>query len=116
MKKIFIIVVSLFFIGCSSDNSYKTISTKQTFNEITKTIILDVRSEEEYNNGHIESSINLPLDNIEDINYKKDTKIIVYCQSGNRSKQAALKLIDMGYTNVYDMGGITNWPYDIVEE
>jgi rhodanese-related sulfurtransferase len=95
---------------------YKKISYEKTFNEITKTIILDVRSENEYKNGHIESSINLPLDKIENIKYNKDTKIIVYCQSGNRSKQAALKLIGMGYTNIYDMGGINDWPYDIVED
>ena len=47
-------------------------------------------------------------------NISKDAKIIIYCRSGNRSKAAQERLNDMGYTNVYDMGGITNWPYDIV--
>lgn len=114
MKKIFAIIIILLLVGCSSKTTYKTISTEETFNEITKTKIVDVRSEAEYNSGHIESSVNIPLDKLETINYKKDEKIIVYCASGNRSKQAAQKLIDMGYTNVYDMGGISNWEYDIV--
>ena len=114
MKKLLITISILLLVGCSSKTSYKTISTKETFNEITKTKIVDVRSESEYNSGHIESSVNIPLDQIETIKYEKDEKIIVYCASGNRSKQAAQKLIDMGYTNVYDMGGISNWEYDLV--
>ena len=114
MKKLLVVVSILLLVGCSGKAKYKTISTKQTFNEITKTKIVDVRNEAEYASGHIESSVNIPLDQIEKIDYKKSEKIIVYCASGNRSKQAAQKLIDMGYTNVYDMGGISNWKYDIV--
>lgn len=95
---------------------YKMITPEQTFKEITKTIIIDVRSENEYKDGHIESSINIPLDKIETIKYNKYDKIIVYCASGTRSKEAALKLIDMGYNNIYDMGGLINWKYDIVGE
>lgn len=116
MKKLLIFLTTLLFIGCTNDKSYKTISYKETFNEIMETTIIDVRTKEEYSEGHIESSINIPLDNIESIKYDKDKKIIVYCRSGNRSKQAAMRLIDMGYTNIYDMGGIDAWPYDLVEE
>lgn len=114
MKKI-LILFSLLFIGCSN-NAYKEISYQEVFKEIGDTVILDVRSYNEYKNGHIESSTNLPVEEIEKIKYDKDTKIIVYCNSGNRSKQASDKLIKMGYNNIYDMGGINNWPYDIVEE
>lgn len=114
MKKIFVIISILLLVGCSSKTTYKTISTEKTFNEITKTKIVDVRSEAEYYSGHIESSVNIPLEKLDTIDYKKSEKIIVYCASGNRSKQAAEKLIDMGYTNVYDMGGISSWEYDIV--
>lgn len=116
MKKILIIISIIMCVGCGSKVKYKTITTKETFNEITKSVIIDVRSKEEYKKGHIESSINIPLEDIDTIKYNKDEKIIVYCLSGNRSKEASLKLIDMGYTNVYDMGGISSWPYDIVGE
>ena len=70
MKKIFAIIIILLLVGCSSKTTYKTISTEETFNEITKTKIVDVRSEAEYNSGHIESSVNIPLDKLETINYK----------------------------------------------
>ena len=70
MKKIFAIIIILLLVGCSSKTTYKTISTEETFNEIKKTKIVDVRSEAEYNSGHIESSVNIPLDKLETINYK----------------------------------------------
>lgn len=115
MQKILLIISIVICVGCRN-TIYKTITPDETFNEITKAKIIDVRSKEEYNLGHIESSINIPLDKIETINYNKNEKIIVYCASGNRSKTAANKLIEMGYTNIYDMGGINNWKYDIVGE
>lgn len=114
MKKILLIISLLLVVGCSNKTTYKTISTKETFNEIGSTKIIDVRSEAEYKSGHIESSINIPLEKIDEINLNKKIKIIVYCASGRRSKLAADKLIEMGYKNVYDMGGISNWKYDIV--
>lgn len=116
MKRLLIIISIMLCVGCGSEITYKTITPESTFNEIAKTTIIDVRSEAEYKSGHIESSINIPLDNIEKIKYKKDEKIIVYCASGRRSKMAADKLISLGYKNVYDMGGISNWKYDLVGE
>ncbi|MDU3352001.1 MAG: rhodanese-like domain-containing protein, partial [Clostridium sp.] len=82
-------------------------------------IILDVRSEEEYNSGHIENSILIPIDKLEEeaenILNDKNKKILVYCRSGNRSKKASNILLEKGYTNVYDFGGIKDWPYEIVK-
>lgn len=77
-------------------------------------IILDVRTQEEYDSGHIKNSVCLPNENIisePDILPDKSQEILVYCRSGNRSKQAAQKLADMGYENVLEFGGILDWPY-----
>lgn len=87
--------------------------------EKNEVIILDVRSEEEYNSGHIENSILIPIDKLEEeaenILNDKNKKILVYCRSGNRSKKASNILLEKGYTNVYDFGGIKDWPYEIVK-
>lgn len=82
-------------------------------------IIIDVREEYEYNESHIPNAKLVPLGSIEsDISNvipEKDTVILVYCRSGNRSKTAAEKLVSMGYTNVYEFGGIIDWPYEVIE-
>lgn len=81
-------------------------------------VLLDVRTPAEFKEGHIEGALLLPNTEIEEkassILPDKEARILVYCRSGNRSEEAALKLIDMGYSNVYDFGGIIDWPYDIV--
>lgn len=77
-------------------------------------IILDVRTQEEYDSGHIKNAVCLPNEDIlsePDILPDKGQQILVYCRSGNRSKQAAQKLADMGYENVLEFGGILDWPY-----
>jgi rhodanese-related sulfurtransferase len=83
-------------------------------------IILDVRTKEEFDAGHIPGAILVPnetiIDTRPDLLPELHAEILVYCRSGNRSAQAAKKLIAMGYTNVYDFGGIIDWPYDIVTE
>lgn len=80
-------------------------------------LLIDVRTKEEYVTGHIPLSVLLPVDEIasgiEAIAPDKSANIIVYCRSGNRSKRAAYELIDLGYENVFDLGGIISWPYDI---
>lgn len=77
--------------------------------------ILDVRTEAEYNTGHVKGAICLPNEDIieepEEL-ADKTQKILVYCRSGNRSKQAAAKLANMGYENVLEFGGILDWPYE----
>ncbi|MGL5351954.1 MAG: rhodanese-like domain-containing protein, partial [Clostridium sp.] len=82
-------------------------------------IILDVRTLEEYNTGHIENSILIPVDELEDLASSKlvdkNQKILVYCRSGNRSKTASKILADLGYTKVYDFGGINSWSGELVK-
>jgi len=83
-------------------------------------IILDVRTQEEFDAGHIAGAILVPnetiLDEQPELLPDLDAEILVYCRSGNRSGQAAMKLIDMGYTNVVDFGGIIDWPYEVVTD
>ena len=77
-------------------------------------IILDVRTQEEYDSGHIKNAVCLPNEEIltePEILPDKEQQILVYCRSGNRSKQAAQKLADMGYKNILEFGGILDWPY-----
>ncbi len=82
-------------------------------------IVLDVRTQEEYDSGHIEGAILLPVDQIKDQAMKvlpdKESEILVYCRSGNRSKAASEALVDMGYMKVFDFGGINDWPYETVK-
>lgn len=83
----------------------------------TDYIILDVRTEEEYNEGHIANAILIPNTEIRERAEleltDQDQLILVYCRSGNRSKLAAAILVELGYTNVVEFGGINSWPYDI---
>ncbi len=81
-------------------------------------LVIDVRTQEEYAQGHISGALLIPNETITDQPPEqlgdKDAVILIYCRSGNRSEQAALKLLDMGYTQVYDFGGIIDWPYETV--
>ena len=83
-------------------------------------IIVDVRTEKEYREGHIPGAICIPNDTIRN-RMPKDLpdfhqEILVYCRSGSRSKDAAQKLADLGYTNVYEFGGILTWNGEVVKE
>lgn len=120
MKKV--IVCSLLFslFGCSAHTGYQTITADETLARLEKgAVLIDVREVAEYQDGHISGSVNIPLGTLlnqiaEAVNDKEQT-IIVYCRSGNRSKKAADELLQQGYLNVYDLGGINTWPYDIVK-
>lgn len=83
-------------------------------------IILDVRTSEEYSEYHIPNAINIPNETIgtnEILELQnKEQLILVYCRSGNRSKQAAKKLADLGYSHVVEFGGINDWPKETVSE
>lgn len=121
--KFIFLLVFLLITGCSSHNNvthevafidgekvYQMIKNKDTY-------IIDVREDYEYKSGHLPNSYNIPLADINSIslnNFSHTSTIIVYCRSGNRSNTAANLLIKLGYENVYDMGGITNWSYDLV--
>ncbi len=80
-------------------------------------VIMDVRTKDEYDQGHIKDSLLLPLDQLDDNAEEKvpdkSKKILVYCRSGVRSATAAHKLLNMGYTNIHNFGGIIDWPYEI---
>ncbi len=78
-------------------------------------ILLDVRTQEEYDGGHIPGAVCMPNEDIHPdfpLPFEKDAEILVYCRSGRRSAEAAEKLTDMGYTAVFDFGGIQDWPYE----
>lgn len=114
--------------GCSSkhDSSvpgYSEITAKdakEMMDQDNNITILDVRSAEEYNTGHIEGAILIPdteiLEKAEETLTDKSATILVYCRSGRRSALAAADLVELGYSNVYDFGGIIDWKYDIVTE
>ena len=80
-------------------------------------VILDVRTQEEYDEKHIPGAVLLPNTEIdakaEDVLTDKAQLILVYCRSGRRSKQAAEALVKLGYTNVKEFGGIIDWPYEV---
>ena len=100
---------------------YKKITSDEAkkMMETQKVIVVDVRTLEEYNEGHIPNGISIPLETIEneaEVKLKnKDDLILVYCRSGRRSREAALKLIEKGYTNVIDFGGIKDWNGEVVK-
>ena len=83
-------------------------------------VIVDVRRQDEYDAGHIPGAILIPNESIKTDRPEElpdlDQIILVYCRSGNRSKEAAQKLVELGYTNVYEFGGIDTWTGDIVSE
>ena len=104
------------------EKSYTQISAEQAMtimDEQEDYILLDVRTESEFAEGHIEGAILIPNTEItsraEEELPDKDALILLYCRSGNRSKQAAQALADLGYTNVQEFGGIIDWPYEIVK-
>ena len=126
MKKLLILALSLFLAGCmvtktsETSSSYKTISSteaQQMIEDNKDALILDVRTAAEYESGHIPSAVNLSNEDIQagkvDSLKDKSQLIMVYCRSGNRSRQAAQKLAELGYTNVVDFGGIQSWQGDI---
>ena len=102
---------------------YRQVTTEEAVN-IMQTeenyVILDVRTAQEFASGHIPGAVLLPNETIgtEDILLlpDKDQLILVYCRSGNRSKQAAEKLAQLGYTNIVEFGGINSWTGKIVTE
>ena len=124
--KIFIplLMALLFLSGCgavSAEKTYRQISMEEAvtmMDEETGYIILDVRTAQEYSEKHIPGAINIANESIgtEDIPElpDKDQLILVYCRSGNRSKQASEKLVKLGYTNIVEIGGINSWPGETV--
>ena len=111
-------------VGCSDGGSatYAQISgaeAKALMDSESGYIIIDARTQEEYNQGHIAGAVMIPeyeiADRAENELPDKDQLILVYCRSGRRSKIAAEELVKLGYTNVKEFGGIIDWEYEIVK-
>ena len=128
MKKFFILLVLLLILlpacGQTTQNGKEAIyvnitaeEAKQIMDEETDYVILDVRTREEYDQGHIPGATLIPYTEIEARAEEelpdKDQLILVYCRSGRRSKLAAEALVELGYTNIKEFGGIIDWPYEI---
>ena len=131
MKKIkgliimLLISLSLFGMTACDGENWKASTYEQITAEQAKTImdnesnyiILDVRSLDEYNTGHIQNAIVIPHDDItekaQEILKNKEQLILVYCRSGNRSVQASEKLVKLGYTNIIEIGGINSYTGEI---
>lgn len=125
---ILLFLITLFITSCTkpedqeNEVKYQKITVeaaKSMIDQDPSVIILDVRRQDEYDEGHIPNAILIPDYKItelaESILKDKNQTILIYCRSGNRSKKAALNLIDLSYTKVYDFGGIIDWPYEIVK-
>ena len=118
------LIALLLLAGCgakSSEATYRQITMEEAvtmMEEESGYIILDVRTAQEYSEKHIPGAINVANESIgtEDIPElpDKDQLILVYCRSGNRSKQASEKLVKLGYTNIVEFGGINSWPGETV--
>lgn len=127
MKKlIFLFLAVMMLTACGQDKEndqgavYMNITAeeaKQIMDTEAGYIILDVREQEEYDAGHIPGAILIPYTMIEEkaneLLQEKDQLILVYCRSGRRSKIAAEALVELGYTNIKEFGGIIDWPYEV---
>ena len=124
MKRILPLLISLLLLltGCggnAADSSYQQITQEEAkeMMDTQEVIILDVREQGEYDSGHIPGAVLLPVGTIDETTAaevipEKDSTVLVYCRSGNRSKTASSTLAELGYTNIYEFGGINTWPYE----
>lgn len=119
------IMLSVFLVSCNSvkDSEYVKITAdeaKKKMEENSDIIIVDVRTEAEYKQEHIENAISIPVETINNSKPEQlpdlNAEILVYCRTGVRSKEATKKLISLGYKNVYDFGGIQDWTYGTVTQ
>lgn len=104
------------------ESSYQQITQEEAkeMMDTQEVVILYVREQDEFDAGHIPGAVLLPVGTITEdtaaaVIDDLDTVVLVYCRSGNRSKTASQALADLGYTNVYEFGGINSWPYEIEE-
>ncbi len=125
---LFAVLLCVILSACGQDSSevkeymYENITpqeAKQIMDNKEDCIILDVREQDEYNEGHIDGAVLIPHGEIvkkaEDELPDKNALILVYCRSGRRSKIASEALVNLGYTNVKEFGGIIDWPYEVVK-
>ena len=103
--------------------AYQKISAEEAYEMMASqevVVVVDVRTREEYDGGHIENAVLVPNESIgsemPEALPDKEATLLVYCRSGRRSKDAAQKLLKLGYQSVYDFGGVIDWPYELVKE
>ena len=127
MKKLIFLLLAVMMLTACGQNTendqgavYVNITAeeaKQIMDSEEGYIILDVRTQEEYDEGHIPGAIVISHEEIaekaEEVLTDKDQLILVYCRSGRRSKLAAEALVELGYTNIKEFGGIIDWPYEV---
>ena len=98
----------------SAEEAYEMMSSQEVV------VVVDVRTQEEYDGGHIENAVLVPNESIgsemPEALPDKEATLLIYCRSGRRSKDAAEKLLSLGYQIVYDFGGVIDWPYELVKE
>lgn len=99
------------YVSITPEEAKKLMETEENY------VILDVRTYEEFQTGHIPGAICLPLDDVESkakvFIPDQDVLYLVYCRSGRRSKEASQILVELGYTKVREFGGIIDWPYEV---
>ncbi len=123
MKRIVCLLFALLlaFTGCkAAESTYQQITQQEAkaMMDTQEVIVLDVREQDEFDAGHIPGAVLLPVGTITQdaaaaVIPGLDSTVLVYCRSGNRSKKAAQALADLGYTSIYEFGGISTWPYEV---
>ena len=127
MKKLLFLLLAVMLLtacGKAKENDWEAAymnitaeEAKQIMDSEDGYIILDARTQEEYDQGHIPGAVVISHEEIaekaEEVLTDKDQLILVYCRSGRRSKIAAEALVELGYTNIREFGGIIDWPYEV---
>ena len=125
MKRIFPLIFAMLLVltgcgGTAEENTYQQITQEEAKNmmDTQEAIVLDVREQDEFDAGHIPGAVLLPVgtitkDTAAAVIPELDSVVLVYCRSGNRSKKASQALVDLGYTGIYEFGGINTWPYEV---
>lgn len=127
MGRIFSLILAMLMLmtgcgGATMDNSYQQISQEEAWDMMNtrQVVILDVREQNEFDAVHIPGAVLLPVGTItaetaSTVIPDLDSVVLVYCRSGNRSKTASKALAELGYTEVYEFGGINTWPYEVIK-
>ncbi len=117
-----LLLTGLGCFGCGNVKQYRSVDQKEAIRIMStdgQSLIVDVRTQQEYDEGHIVGAILVPstdiLEGKVDAFPDKEQKLFLYCRTGRRAEDAAQKLTELGYTNVYEMGGILNWKGGVVK-
>ena len=127
MNRVLFLLIAVIFgltgcAGATGEYTYRQISQEEAKDimDTQEVIVLDVREQNGFDAGHIPGAVLLPVgtitkDTAAAVIPESDAVVLVYCRSGNRSKTASNTLADLGYTDVYEFGGINTWPYEVVQ-